>query len=84
LSPVGLSVTTKLAPKAYVGQMMGIWFVGASVGNLIAGLFAGGFDSEDVTQLPDLFMSVVLLGVGAGLTFIAISGVLRKWMGDVK
>lgn len=84
LSPVGLSVTTKLAPKAYVGQMMGIWFVGASVGNLIAGLFAGGFDSEDVTQLPDLFMSVVWLGIGAGLTFLVISGLLRKWMGDVK
>ena len=84
LSPVGLSVTTKLAPKAYVGQMMGIWFVGASVGNLIAGLFAGGFDSEDVSQLPDLFMSVVWLGVGAGLTFLVASGLLRKWMGDVK
>ncbi len=84
LSPVGLSVTTKLAPKAYVGQMMGIWFVGASVGNLIAGLFAGGFDSEDVTQLPDLFMSVVWLGVGAGLTFIVFSGLLRKWMGTVR
>ncbi len=84
LSPVGLSVTTKLAPKAYVGQMMGIWFVAASFGNLIAGLFAGGFDSEDVSQLPDLFMSVVMLGVGAGLTFLVFSGLLRKWMGDVK
>jgi POT family proton-dependent oligopeptide transporter len=84
LSPVGLSATTKLAPKAYVGQMMGIWFVAASFGNLIAGLFAGGFDSEDVSQLPDLFMSVVLLGVGAGLTFLVFSGLLRKWMGDVK
>ena len=84
LSPVGLSVTTKLAPKAYVGQMMGIWFVGASVGNLIAGLFAGGFDSEDVSQLPGLFSSVVWLGIGAGLTFIVTSGLLRKWMGDVK
>lgn len=84
LSPVGLSATTKLAPKAYSGQMMGIWFVAASVGNLIAGLYAGGFDSEDVSQMDNLFMSVVWLGVGAGLTFIVISGLLRKWMGDVK
>ncbi len=84
LSPVGLSATTKLAPKAYSGQMMGIWFVATSVGNLIAGLYAGGFDSEDVSQLPDLFMSVVWLGVGAGLTFIVISGLLRKWMGNVQ
>ena len=83
LSPVGMSATTKLAPKQYVGQMMGIWFVGASLGNLIAGQFAGEFDSNDVTQLPDLFMSVVWLGVGAGLTFVATSGLLKKWMGVV-
>ncbi len=44
LSPVGLSTTTKLAPKRYVGQMMGIWFVGTAFGNLIAGLAAGRFD----------------------------------------
>jgi POT family proton-dependent oligopeptide transporter len=84
LSPVGMSATTKLAPKQYVGQMMGIWFVGASLGNLIAGQFAGGFDSNDVTQLPDLFMSVVWMGVGAGLTFVVTSGILKKWMGKVQ
>lgn len=44
LSPVGLSTTTKLAPKRYLGQMMGIWFVGTAFGNLIAGLAAGRFD----------------------------------------
>ncbi len=37
LSPIGLSSITKLAPKKLVGQMMGIWFMGASLGNLIAG-----------------------------------------------
>src|SRR5690606_36263549 len=35
LSPVGLSAYTKLAPKRFVSQLMGIWFVGASLGNLI-------------------------------------------------
>lgn len=84
LSPVGMSATTKLAPKQYTGQMMGIWFVGASLGNLIAGQFAGEFDSNDVSQLPDLFSSVVWMGVGVGLTFVVTSGLLRKWMGDVK
>lgn len=84
LSPVGMSATTKLAPKQYVGQMMGIWFVGASLGNLIAGQFAGEFDSNDVTQLPDLFTSVVWMGVGAGLTFAVTSGILKKWMGNVQ
>jgi POT family proton-dependent oligopeptide transporter len=49
LSPVGLSSVTKLAPKRFVGQMMGTWFLAASLGNLIAGLIAGDFslDAED-------------------------------------
>ncbi|HMP99428.1 MAG TPA: peptide MFS transporter [Cyclobacteriaceae bacterium] len=84
LSPVGLSATTKLAPKRYVGQMMGIWFVGASLGNLIAGLYAGGFDPDDSSQLPSLFMSIVQFAIGAGIVFVIISPVLRKWMGQVK
>ncbi len=83
LSPVGLSATTKLAPKAYYGQMMGIWFVGAALGNLIAGLFAGGFDPDQVDTMPDLFMSVVLFGCGSGILFLVFSGLMRKWMGDV-
>ena len=37
LSPVGLSSMTKLAPDRVKGMMMGVWFLAASVGNLIAG-----------------------------------------------
>lgn len=44
LSPVGLSTITKLAPKQIVGQMMGIWFLATSLGNLLAGLVASKFD----------------------------------------
>ena len=84
LSPVGLSATTKLAPRRYLGQMMGIWFVGTSLGNLIAGLFAGNFDSENAAQIPDLFWSVVMFGIGSGILFLVFNGVLRKWMGDIK
>ncbi|MEZ5041854.1 MAG: peptide MFS transporter [Saprospiraceae bacterium] len=84
LSPVGLSATTKLAPRQYMGQMMGIWFVGASLGNLIAGLFSGEFDQNNVSAFPDLFMSVVMLGLGAGIIFIITSPLLKKWMGDVQ
>lgn len=83
LSPVGLSATTKLAPRKYLGQMMGIWFVGAALGNLIAGLYAGNFDPENVNQMPDLFMSVVWLGVGSGVIFVIIGPLMKKWMGNV-
>lgn len=84
LSPVGLSATTKLAPKKYYGQMMGIWFVATSVGNLIAGLFGGHFDPSNVQQMPNLFMSVVLISIGAGIFFIIFSPLMKKWMGDVQ
>ncbi|REE02145.1 peptide MFS transporter [Marinoscillum furvescens] len=84
LSPVGLSATTKLAPRKYYSQMMGIWFVATALGNLIAGLFAGGFDPENASEVPNLFMSVVMLGTGAGIMFLIFSGFMRKWMGDVK
>jgi POT family proton-dependent oligopeptide transporter len=56
LSPVGLSSMTKLSPRKYVGQMMGIWFLAASVGNLIAGLVGGEVDPEKLEQTPALFM----------------------------
>lgn len=84
LSPVGLSATTKLAPRKYYSQMMGIWFVGAALGNLVAGLFAGEFDPNDTSTMPDLFMSVVMFAVGSGIMFIVFSGWLRKWMGNAE
>ncbi len=84
LSPVGLSTTTKLAPRRYVSQMMGMWFVGTALGNLVAGLVAGAFDPDSVQQMPDLFMSVVLTTGGAGLVILVLSPWMQKWMGEIK
>ena len=56
LSPVGLSSMTKLAPRAYAGQMMGVWFMAAAAGNLVAGLVGGHVDPENLQQIPRLFM----------------------------
>src|SRR5688500_2623403 len=55
LSPVGLSSMTKLAPKKFVGQMMGVWFMASALGNLIAGLVGGHVDPENLEQMPQLF-----------------------------
>ena len=44
LSPVGLSSMTKLAPKKFSGQMMGVWFLATAMGNLIAGFVGGKVD----------------------------------------
>lgn len=84
LSPVGLSSFTKLAPKRFASQLMGIWFVGTSLGNLIAGLFAGGFDEENVQQMPALFQSVAYFGLGAGIVMLLFARPLKKWMGGVE
>jgi proton-dependent oligopeptide transporter, POT family len=84
ISPVGLSSYTKLAPKKYYSQMMGLWFVGASLGNLIAGLFAGNFDEGNVNAMPGLFMQFCLYGVGAGLIMILFQKQIKNWMGGIK
>lgn len=55
LSPVGLSSMTKLSPRKYVGQMMGIWFLASALGNLIAGLVGGHVDPNKLDQMPRLF-----------------------------
>jgi len=84
LSPVGLSTMTKLAPRRYVSQMMGMWFVGTAAGNLVAGLVAGRFDPEDLDQMPNLFMNFVYSGIGVGIILLLLFPILKKWMGEVK
>ncbi|MEM6316334.1 MAG: oligopeptide:H+ symporter [Bacteroidota bacterium] len=84
LSPVGLSTMTKLAPARFYGQIMGLWFVATALGNLIAGWYGGEFDANNLEQMPSLFMSIVWLGLGAGIVFVALSPIAKKWMGDVK
>jgi len=80
LSPVGLSATTRLAPRKYYCQMMGVWFVGGALGNLIAGLYGGHFDPENVQQMPDLFMAVVQFGIGGAILFLALSPWINRWV----
>ncbi len=67
LSPVGLSSMTKLSPRKYVGQMMGIWFLATSVGNLIAGLVGGSVDPKKLEQTPKLFIGTTLALVAAAV-----------------
>ena len=83
LSPVGLSSMTKLSPRKYVGQMMGIWFLAASVGNLIAGLVGGNVDPEKLEQMPALFTwtTVALMVAAVGIWLLVVP--IRRMMRDV-
>jgi POT family proton-dependent oligopeptide transporter len=83
LSPVGLSSVTKLAPKRFVGQMMGIWFLATSLGNLMAGLMAGRFNPEALNEMPGLFMQIVLTSAGAGLLLLVFTKPIKKLIGKI-
>ena len=84
LSPVGLSYVTKLSPKRLVGQMMGMWFLSLSLGNLAAGLIAGEFDANNVAAMPGQYMHIVYFAVGLGAVLLALSSPVRKLMGNVQ
>ena len=79
LSPIGLSSITRLSPARYVGQMMGIWFMGAALGNLVAGRVAGLIES---LPLPQLFGAVTMFSVGTGLVLLLFTKPLKGWIGN--
>ena len=83
LSPVGLSYYTKLAPKRFVGQMMGMWFLATSLGNLVAGLIAGEFDANNIAAMSGQYMHIVYFTVGVGAILLVLSRPVKKLMGDV-
>jgi POT family proton-dependent oligopeptide transporter len=83
ISPVGLSSMTKLSPRKYVGQMMGVWFLASALGNLIAGLVGGNVDPEQLTQMPSLFLwtAIAMFGSGAVLGLLIVP--IRRMMGSI-
>ncbi|WP_340561036.1 peptide MFS transporter [Streptomyces sp. GSL17-111] len=80
LSPVGLSLSTKLAPKEFVSQIMGLWFLATATGNALNGW---------VTRLNEplgdtLYYTMwAVVAVAAGLAFMAGARRLRTLMGSV-
>jgi POT family proton-dependent oligopeptide transporter len=81
LSPVGLSIVTKLAPQRIVGSMMGVWFLSIAMGNKLAG-WAGGFYER--LPLPTLFGYVALVTFVAAVILLMLTPLIRKLMGEVR
>jgi POT family proton-dependent oligopeptide transporter len=77
LSPVGLSMVTKLAPKRYASLLMGVWFLANAIANKLAG-FIGGF--ADKLGEFKLFAVIVVFTAVAGALLVAIAGPLRRMM----
>ncbi|HZX38919.1 MAG TPA: peptide MFS transporter [Streptomyces sp.] len=81
LSPVGLSLSTKLAPKLFVGQIMGLWFLASATGNAL-----NGWTTKLNAPLGDsLYYTMwAIVAVAAGLAFMTAGKKIRALMGDVK
>jgi POT family proton-dependent oligopeptide transporter len=84
LSPVGLSSVTKLAPRKLVGQMMGLWFLATSLGNLIAGLLAGEFRADAMQEWPSLYLRIIIPPVVAGVLLVVFARPIKRWLVGVK
>ncbi|MGW4798920.1 peptide MFS transporter, partial [Nonomuraea sp. NPDC004297] len=79
LSPVGLSVTTKLAPEAFKGQMLGIWFIAVSVGDAVGG--QTGRLSRVLSE-PAYYLVLAAIAIVAGLALFMFTRTLRVMMAE--
>jgi proton-dependent oligopeptide transporter, POT family len=80
ISPVGLSLVTKLAPLRILGLMMGVWFLSNSAGNKLAGYAASFFSTM---PLDTLFGTVAAITIVAGLILAVMVKPIRRMMGGV-
>ena len=79
LSPVGLSVTTKLAPDAFHTQMVALFFLSVSLGTAIAGQLASLYNPDD--EVP-YFTTLGLIAIAIGvLLLVSVKPVLRLMRG---
>ncbi|MFT5758491.1 MAG: POT family proton-dependent oligopeptide transporter [Alteromonadaceae bacterium] len=82
LSPIGLSMVTKLAPLKYTSLLMGIWFFFTALSNWLAG-FIGSFVGEGqemVENASTIFMSVGIAALVTGIVIFLSAGKLVEWM----
>jgi POT family proton-dependent oligopeptide transporter len=84
LSPISLSAVSKLSPPRFLGQMMGLFVLTYSMGNIIAGLLAGGFDPENVSEMPALFTTIATFAIGVGAVVLLIGMFTKGWERDVE
>lgn len=92
LSPIGLSIMTKLSPKRLAGMMMGMWFLASAYGQYAAGLLGAGMSSPDENASPltklqgytDGYYQLAIYALIAGVILLVISPLVKKLMYDVK
>jgi POT family proton-dependent oligopeptide transporter len=91
ISPIGLSLMTKLSPIRIQGLMMGMWFLASAYGQYAAGLLGAGMSSDDpnasnldkLTLYTEGYGELGLYALVAGVVLILISPLVRKLMRGV-
>jgi POT family proton-dependent oligopeptide transporter len=81
LSPIGLSLVTKVAPVRFMSMMMGVWFMSSFLGNYLAGALGGLYSQMSNTAF---FMVFAVMGGVVGLFFFMAEGRLQKIIGHVE
>ncbi len=92
LSPIGMSVMTKLSPQKTQAVLMGMWFLASAYGQYFAGLLGANIAeaSENANNLEKLivyadgYKQLAIYALIAGLVLIGISPLVKKLMGEVK
>ncbi len=92
LSPIGLSIMTKLSTKNLQGMMMGMWFLASAYGQYVAGIIGAGLATakegstnyDALITYTDGYKQLGLYAVIAGVVLIMISPLVKKLMQDVK
>jgi proton-dependent oligopeptide transporter, POT family len=92
LSPIGLSLMTKLSPQRVQGLMMGMWFLASAYGQYVAGLLGAGMsvvgdaatNQDKLISYTTGYSQLAVYAVVAGVVMIAISPWVRRLMHNVR
>ncbi len=79
LSPVALSAVSKLSPRRFSGQLMGLFVLTYSIGSVIAGVMASAFGSEESGGNTELFSNVATFAFIIGALVFVAALATRKW-----
>ncbi len=87
LSPIGLSMVTKLAPLRLVGFGMGGWFLSTGIGNNLSGIFAGHVSGETGMTVASALAGYTFgfwVLLAAGVLLFLIAPLIQRLMHGVK
>jgi POT family proton-dependent oligopeptide transporter len=79
LSPIGLSLVTKVSPARLVSMMMGMWFLSSFFGNYLSGEIGAYYETMSHEKF---FLVLTIIGVATGAAIFALQNPLKKAIGN--